>query len=118
MHDRPESQAERYRGRRDEILARRRKLVTQEPRTMMLWGAKRRAKARGLEFNLSVDDVVIPDLCPVLGIPLVRGDGRWTDNSPSLDRVDNSKGYTPDNICVISRRANTLKTNASLTELE
>jgi hypothetical protein len=37
--------------------------------------------------------------------------------SPSIDRVDSSKGYTKDNIQVISHRANNLKNNATLEEL-
>ena len=39
------------------------------------------------------------------------------DNSPSLDRIDSSKGYTPDNVWVISRRANIIKHDATLEEL-
>jgi hypothetical protein len=35
-----------------------------------------------------------------------------------VDRLDNDKGYTPDNIRVISMRANDIKSNATLDELE
>jgi hypothetical protein len=34
-----------------------------------------------------------------------------------LDRIDNSKGYTPSNIQVISWRANRIKADASADEL-
>jgi hypothetical protein len=39
------------------------------------------------------------------------------DSSPSLDRIDNSKGYVKGNVAVISFRANTLKNNATADEL-
>ena len=39
-------------------------------------------------------------------------------NSPSIDRIDPSKGYTKDNVWVISRRANTIKSNATVDEVE
>jgi hypothetical protein len=86
-----------------------------------IWSrAKYRASRKGLEFSLRQEDIVIPEICPLLGIPLVchRGRGGQQGNSPSLDRKDSTKGYTPDNVWVISNRANTLKNNASLQELE
>jgi hypothetical protein len=89
-----------------------------DPRTQMLSDARKRAKAKGLEYNLCKDDLVIPEVCPVLGILLQVGDGRRQANSPSLDRVDNSKGYIKGNIRVISSRANALKNDGTLEELK
>jgi hypothetical protein len=54
----------------------------------------------------------------VLGIPLQIGTGDKTDNSPSLDRIVPSKGYVIGNIEVMSDKANRIKTNASLEEIE
>lgn len=79
--------------------------------------SKSRAKKVGLEFNLDISDIVIPKLCPVLLIELIRGRDTGLDNSPSLDRIDNTKGYIKGNVHVISNRANTLKNNASVGEL-
>jgi hypothetical protein len=45
-------------------------------------------------------------------------DGRKTDNSPSLDKIDNEKGYVPGNLAIISSRANAIKSDASLEEIE
>lgn len=83
----------------------------------MCAAAKKRAKASGLEYELNWQQIQIPDFCPVLGIPLFVGE-RQCDNSPTLDRLDNLKGYTEDNVRVISWRANTLKRDATLDELE
>lgn len=79
---------------------------------------RKRANKSGLECSISVEDIVIPKVCPVLGIPLVWATGKQTNNSPSIDRVDNSKGYTKDNIRVISMRANRLKSNMTIDEAE
>jgi hypothetical protein len=84
--------------------------------------AKRRAKEKGLEFNIDNTDIDIPILCPILGIPIVKiyTKGKSTgptSNSPSLDRIDNSKGYIKGNVRVISHKANTMKHNATSSEL-
>jgi hypothetical protein len=75
------------------------------------------AKKRGHEWKLNPDELTIPSVCPVLGMPLERGSVRYQDNSISLDRKDNSKGYTPDNVSVISSRANRLKGDAKFWEV-
>ena len=81
----------------------------------LLWAAKRRAKDYGLEFDLTEEDIVVPEICPYLGVPLVssrpRGDSRR--DIASLDRIDPTKGYTKDNVEVISWQANTMKSDAS-----
>jgi hypothetical protein len=81
--------------------------------------AKSRAKDRGLDFNITLDDVVIPPVCPVLGIPLQAHTGRSGayKDSPSLDRIDNNKGYVTGNVQVISQLANAMKGAATIAEL-
>lgn len=89
------------------------------PRYRMWNSARTRAKKKELEFSINLSDVVIPSTCEVLGIELEESStGRPQPNSPSLDRIDNSRGYSKDNIRVISYRANWLKNNATLEELE
>lgn len=93
-------------------------LRKKDPRRPMLSDARKRAKKKNLEFDLVIEDLTVPDFCPILGIPLFVAGGKRTDNSPSLDRVNNSKGYTRDNVLVISFRANALKNDATLDELK
>jgi hypothetical protein len=69
-------------------------------------------------FNLELADIVVPTECPVLGIPIIPFCGKFAPNSPSIDRIDSSKGYTKDNIIVVSFRANCIKNNATVEELE
>lgn len=90
---------------------------TKNPARQMLINARRRAHEKGLLFDLSEKDIQVPIKCPILGIPLVVGK-KQSPNSPSLDRKDSSKGYTKENIAVISWRANDLKKNATINELE
>jgi hypothetical protein len=87
------------------------------PEDNMLQQARKRAKEKELEFNLDVSDIIIPTHCPVLGIKLERLDKRHS-GSPSLDRIDNTKGYIKGNIAVISWRANSIKKDATLEELK
>lgn len=84
-----------------------------------LWAAaKFRAKKKKLEFTITEDDFEIPELCPLLEIPMCKNPEQACDNSYSLDRIDSSKGYVPGNVWVISNRANRIKGDATLEELE
>lgn len=86
-----------------------------------LWiAAKQRAKKKNIPFSIDVEDIIIPTICPVLGIPLVFRVGQkyFQPDSPSLDRIVTSLGYVKGNVAVISWRANRLKTDATLEEME
>jgi len=86
-----------------------------------LWkAAKRRAKAKGLDFDIEVSDIIIPQLCPLLNIPIVIQVGHKSRHpgAPSLDRIKNEYGYVKGNILVVSWRANFLKSDGSLEEFE
>ena len=88
----------------------------------MLKGARDRANKRGIEFSLNIGDLEIPDVCPVLGIPMKKveyGKTRrgFNGESYSIDRLDPTKGYTKENCRVISMRANRLKMDASTEEV-
>ena len=92
---------------------------TEKGRKYSMWqAAKLRARKKGLEFSVSIEDIQFPEICPLLGLRLSYEDFGIRHNSPSIDRKDSSKGYTKENIWIISSRANMLKNNASLSELE
>lgn len=85
-----------------------------------LANAKMRAKRSGVPFSITVLDVMgaVVDICPLLGLPLIYATGHIHDNSPTLDRKIGAQGYTKDNIGVVSHRANRLKSDASVEELQ
>lgn len=83
----------------------------------LLISAKSRAKRTGIKFDLTLEDVVIPTMCPLLGIKLEKAIKTQAPASPSLDRIDPTAGYVKGNVWVISWRANWIKSNASLLEL-
>lgn len=95
---------------------------TKNPAAYLLHTARSRAKQKGFEFNLEIEDIQIPTNCPVFGIPLfIRRGGKEVGknpNNPSLDRIDSTKGYIKGNIQVISWRANNLKSDGTLEEFK
>lgn len=85
--------------------------------------ARSRALRKGLDFTITLEDLVIPEVCPVLGIPLHTTRGLKTrgfpmGHTPTVDRIDNTKGYIPGNVAIISWRANALKKDATAEEVE
>ncbi len=87
-------------------------------RYKMFHNAQHRAKKKGIPFTITIDDIIIPERCPLLNIELVSSSDKNDPRNPSLDQIVPGKGYTPDNIQVISYRANVLKWDASLQELQ
>ena len=84
-----------------------------------LSNAKARCRRDGLEFDLTLEELEIPERCPLLGIKLGWGtNNRPEDYSYSLDRKDPTKGYTKDNVVIISNRDNRMKSDASIEERE
>lgn len=90
------------------------------PANQLMRSAKHRAKKNNIPFNIVEEDIVIPEVCPVLGIPIKvninTGCGGRKD-SMSLDKIIPSKGYVKGNIQVISHLANSMKSSATPEEL-
>jgi len=89
--------------------------MSKTPTYVAYHNAFRRAKQLGLPFNIHYTDIIVPEVCPVLGIKLDR---KTRETSPSLDRIIPDLGYVKGNISVISMRANRLKQDATLEELK
>lgn len=99
------------------------KYIKANPERRIISLIKSRAKKNNIDFNLDESDIVIPSKCPVLNIDIHkehRGKGGKKgpqSNSPSVDRIDNAKGYVKGNIQIISIKANVMKNSASPEEL-
>jgi hypothetical protein len=94
------------------------------PEKAILNSIRARAKQKGIEFDLTINDIVLPKKCPILGIDLDPGLGlghgaslAQRDRRPSVDRINNKLGYIPGNIVIVSYRANRIKSDATVAEL-
>jgi len=93
----------------------------------MLRGARNRARKKNIEFSLVLEDILTlakQSRCPISHRLLkwkntvdANSPGTASPDSPTLDRIDPSLGYTPDNVWIISHRMNMIKNNASPREL-
>lgn len=111
----------RYRKKNAEArVAATRAWASKHPGRYLFYNARARAKKFGVPFDIEPDDVVIPEFCPAIGIPIevtVKGRRGFHPSSPSIDRIVPEKGYVKGNICVISNRANWIKRDATAAEL-
>lgn len=82
--------------------------------------ARGRAKKAGLPCTITVDDIIWPTHCPIFGSELVyiKGSENFRRSSVTLDRRTNELGYVPGNVFAISHRANRIKSDATIAELE
>lgn len=83
----------------------------------MVQRARVRAVKAGLPFEITVNDIIVPTCCPILGCEFVLGSKGDYKYSPSIDRLDPTKGYTKGNVRIISTLANTMKNSATLEQL-
>lgn len=88
----------------------------EHPALVMWQRARQRSQRLKVPFALPRDGLIIPSVCPVLGVPLEVGERR-SECSPSLDRIDPARGYVPGNVRVLSDRANRLKGNRLLPQI-
>jgi len=87
------------------------------PIEKMLSHARRRAKNRGWEFTITEKDLVIPEFCPYLEVPFIVGKKNDYFQTHTIDRTDTTRGYVPGNVQVITMKANSMKNNATISEL-
>ena len=97
-----------------------RSLRKADPIGSLLVTTRASAKKRGIPFTLTRPDLALPERCPLLGIEFSSGigTGQPNDGSPTIDRIDNTQGYVPGNVWVVSHKANRIKNNATVEEME
>lgn len=86
------------------------------PKYQLVASARHRAKKYGLPCTITHEDFEIPERCPILGIELEFGTSEDHNAAPSLDRIVPQLGYIPENIAIISHRANQIKNNGTADE--
>lgn len=117
--DNIKSNSKKYRqSHKEEMAAYAVRYRLEHPEHSLCNNARTRAKKQGIPFDITKEDIFIPTHCPVLGIELKPGKIMTRDNSPSIDRLIPSLGYVRGNVEVISWRANSLKRDGTLEELE
>ena len=88
----------------------------------LLYTSRARSLTKGLAHSLTLDDLKmlfpVDGKCPVFGFLLEWNSDGFRETSPSIDRIDSTKGYTLDNVQIISWKANRLKSYATVDELE
>jgi hypothetical protein len=84
----------------------------------LLDSSRKRAKNYNMEHNLNIRDIPLVSHCPIFGMKLGYSNKSAQDNSPSIDRIDNTKGYVKGNVHIISWKANTFKSFATMNELQ
>lgn len=93
--------------------------VDRNPEKQVFRSAKNNAKEKDIEFSISIEDINIPEACPLLNILMFFDPYQGVNpNTPTLDRIDNTKGYVAGNVWVISKMANFMKRDASIEELK
>lgn len=110
-------QKQYYQENKDRYIVYNRNKRAADPIRNRLYDIKSRCRKVGIEFDLKEEDIVMPDVCPVLGIKLEKGSGSIQNASPSFDRIDPSKGYVKGNIQILSVKANAMKRDATPEEL-
>ena len=84
--------------------------------------SKNRPKVNKARKSLSIEyyKTLLVTHCPLLGMQLSYESytGRTPDNYATLDKIDPTKGYVPGNVQILSFRANSLKADATIEEME
>lgn len=108
---------------KDKVTAMKDRWKEADPVRYILCAIKARCKRSGVEFRLTPSDIEMVTHCPILGLKLnymskQEKRGLTHANTASIDRIDPTKGYIPGNVTVISWRANKLKSDITLEEMQ
>jgi len=96
--------------------------VVERVKFQALVNIRERSRHRGYESDLDIADLpILTDSCPVLGIKYSKGSLKNKDFVPSVDRKNSNLPYLKkykDNLVFISHRANRIKSDATIEELQ
>jgi hypothetical protein len=109
--------SERYCKNSESINLKKKEERKLNPGLTLYYNARQRARRNNLPFDLKVSDIFVPDFCPVLGMRLEVSDKIISPNSTTLDKIVPKLGYIRGNIQVISNRANSMKHDASISDM-
>jgi len=114
-----ETEEQRRRRLRNNNEAFKQRKLAGDGRDWLWYKTKKRAKRQGVLFTLRREDVPpIPLRCPVFGFKMsFEGSHADKENTPTLDRINNEKGYVRGNVAVVSWKANRIKQQLSIPEL-
>lgn len=97
------------------------RMITKEGQaTKLVNDIRQRAKKKNLPVDIDAEYImsIMPEMCPVLNIQLQRNQGVQADNSFSVDRIVPALGYVKGNVIIVSYRANRIRNDATIDELE
>ena len=115
--ERAAAQRQRYANDPEKQYKRVQESLRKQPAIRLLQVARARAKKRGIEFNLTAEDLLpLPTHCPVFGVQLIYNAKGFHPDAASLDRKDSLLGYIRGHVFVISRRANSVKSYGTAAE--
>ncbi len=102
---------------KEKKLAAQRRYFTKKPWVKLYHSAKQRARVLGVPFGLTQEYLQRlveqnDGYCPVLKTPINN------ENPLSIDRIIPKLGYVNSNVRIISWRANTIRNNATVEELQ
>lgn len=86
------------------------------PRSNLLRASKDRARQNGIPHDITIEDIIIPENCPICGVSVApcAGSRGGSSTSPSLDKLIPLKGYVKGNVAVICKKCNSMKGDASV----
>jgi hypothetical protein len=103
---------------KEKMKASRHRYWKKHPEKYIYLRAFHRSRQAGIKFSLKLEDFTIPSKCPCC--KKVFGDvlENRSKQSPSLDRIDSSKGYTKQNVAVLCWGCNKVKTNGTIEQFK
>jgi hypothetical protein len=103
---------------RQKMIVRTLRYQAKNPQVTMFHTAKNTALKMKLKFDITKEDIIVPERCPYLGCVLTfeKGKGRVQTNA-CLRRLNKNEGYVRGNIEVTSSLANAMLDDASKEQL-